>query len=101
MDFSKSIGKLVFFLTTAPGEKGEGRFQTAIEIVDEKGKVVVRSPNKELTIGDLSKRSNIALGVVGLPLPHPGKYNFRFLVDDKIHYESTFEAGEGKPEDFI
>ncbi len=100
-DFSKQIEKLVFFMTTSRGEKGEGRFQAAIEIVDEKGTVVVRTPNREVTIADCSKRTNIALGVVGLRFPHPGKYNFRYLVDDKIHYETTLLAGEGKPEDFI
>lgn len=97
-DFNKPVERLVFVFL---GDRGKGCFRVSMQISDEDGKLIITQlPPTEVVIGDPERRFNLGLGVIGLKFPHPSRYNLTLLVDSEIHYKTSFEVRQGRPEDF-
>src|SRR5438552_7764034 len=96
-DFTQPVPRLTFLFV---GGQGDGRFKTSMQILDEAGHSLVATPETEVLVQPLPKRTNLALGIAGFSFPSPGTYALQLLVEGRRHYETQFKVLRGNPDDF-
>lgn len=99
-DFNLPIERLCFLLMAGPG--GTGTNTLSGRVVDGSGKEVITFG--EFQGPDLADtkmfRQSFALAVLGPKFSGPGTCTFTLLVNDKVHYETTFNLKQGTEENF-
>jgi hypothetical protein len=82
------------------GGEGEGQFKVALRILNEKGVEAKQLPELDFNIEPPSARtSTIAFGLRNFTFDTLGTYTVQLSVDGKVHYETTLEIEQAKPED--
>ncbi|SRR6266571_2808092 len=81
------------------GGTGEGRAKVGFQFADARNQVLLATPEAEAGPIEPGKRLLTGVGI-SYTFPGPGRYSFRVIVDDRIHYQTSFELLQGTPADF-